>query len=257
MRDYIKRLLIAGIMALCVGLLFFGGKHSQASQLTSHETKEALIWPADGVISDTFGTRQGKHKGIDIAGELHSPIVAVDDGVIEKSYYSESYGNVIFIHHKSNYVTVYAHLSERLVTQGQQVIQGEIIGRMGRSGQATGVHLHFETHQSEWTYDKKFALDPEGILGDKKLGEVVQAGAVNRGENALEASSRFHVHGENKLNRQMAVRNNTEDTYVVQQGDTLSSISRTRDIPVEEIKKINQLTSDLIKTEQTLIIPQK
>jgi len=76
--------------------------------LNSSMPKEEWIWPADGIISDTFGTRQGKHKGIDIAGKLNSPIFSVDNGVVEKSYYSNSYGNVIFINHQSNYVTVYA-----------------------------------------------------------------------------------------------------------------------------------------------------
>lgn len=257
MRDYIKWFLSAEIMVLFAGLVLFGGEHSQASMLNTNKIKEELIWPADGVISDTFGTRHGKHKGIDIAGKLNSPIVAVDEGVVEKSYYSSSYGNVIFIHHQSNYVTVYAHLSERLVTEGQQVGQGEIIGRMGRSGQATGVHLHFETHQTEWTYDKEFALDPEALLGDKKLGEVVQVGGVYHGDNALEASTRFHGHGENRLNRQSDVINDTNHPYIVKQGDTLSSIARSRNIPVEDLKKVNHLTSDLIKTEQRLIIPQK
>jgi murein DD-endopeptidase MepM/ murein hydrolase activator NlpD len=257
MQDYIKRFLIAGIMALCVGLLFLGAKHPQASILTTSDPQEEWIWPADGIISDAFGTRQGKHKGIDIAGKLNSPIFAVDHGVVEKSYYSDSYGNVIFIHHPSNYVTVYAHLNERLVTAGQQIHKGETIGKMGRSGQATGVHLHFETHQNEWTYDKKFALNPEGLLGVKRLGEVVQAGAVNHNENVLEASSRYGLHDEKTLNSQITGRNSSEDTYVVKQGDTLSSISQNRNIPVEELKRINHLHSDLIKTEQILVIPKK
>ncbi|MCQ6277955.1 peptidoglycan DD-metalloendopeptidase family protein [Bacillus sp. EB600] len=257
MRDYIRQFLIAGILALCVGLFFLGGEHSQASMLNSSMPKKEWIWPADGIISDTFGTRQGKHKGIDIAGKLNSPIFSVDNGVVEKSYYSNSYGNVIFINHQSNYVTVYAHLSERLVTKGQQVKKGETIGKMGRSGQATGVHLHFETHQSEWTFDKKYVLDPEGLLGDKKLGEVVQAGAINEGDNALEASSRFRTQEEHRGNKQLTVKNNPDDTYVVQQGDTLSSIARNRNIPVGVLKKTNHLTTDLIKTEQILIIPKK
>jgi murein DD-endopeptidase MepM/ murein hydrolase activator NlpD len=257
MRDYIKRFLIAGIMALCVGLLFLGAKHSQASILTSNDLEEEWIWPADGIISDTFGTRQGKHKGIDIAGKLNSPIFAVDQGVVEKSYYSDSYGNVIFIHHPSNYVTVYAHLNERLVQTGQHIQKGETIGKMGRSGQATGVHLHFETHQNEWTYNKKFALDPEELLGLKKLGEVVQAGAVYHNNNALEASSRYGLHDEKTLNHQITVRNNSADTYVVKQGDTLSTISQNHKIPVEELKRVNHLHTDLIYTKQILIIPKK
>jgi murein DD-endopeptidase MepM/ murein hydrolase activator NlpD len=257
MRDYIRRFLIAGIMAICVGLLFLGVKHSQASTFNTGSSAKEWIWPADGILSDTFGTRQGKHKGIDIAGKLNSPVFAVEDGVVEKSYYSNSYGNVIFIHHPSNYVTVYAHLNERLVTSGQQIKKGETIGKMGRSGQATGVHLHFEAHQTEWTYDKKFALDPEGFLGDKNLGEVVQAGTVNNGENVLEASSRFGIKNSQLFNREPTIGNHSENIYIVRKGDTLSSISHIRNISITQLKKMNHLSSDLIRTKQILIIPKK
>lgn len=256
MRDYIKRFLIAGLMALCVSLLFLGGKHSKASMLNKSNAVNDWIWPADGIISDTFGSRQGKHKGIDIAGNLNTPILSVEGGIVEKSYYSDSYGNVVFIHHPSNYVTVYAHLNERLVTSGQQVRKGETIGRMGRSGQATGVHLHFEAHQSEWTFDKKFVLDPEKLLGEKSLGEVVQAGAIKNGENALEASSRYGEHND-KLVNSIRMEGSINNTYMVKQGDTLSSISRARNISIKELKKINHLTSDLILAKQILIVPKQ
>ena len=61
MRDYIKRVLIALIMALCVSLLFLGGKHSEASMKDEKAIKDGWIWPTDGIISDTYGTRMGKH----------------------------------------------------------------------------------------------------------------------------------------------------------------------------------------------------
>lgn len=254
MRVYILRFLFVGIVTICIGLLFFGGKHFKASVLNSDAQKKELIWPADGVISDTFGTRQGKHKGIDIAGKLNSPIFAVDDGVVEKSYYSSSYGNVIFIHHQSNYVTVYAHLSTRLVAEGQSVKLGQIIGKMGSSGEATGVHLHFETHETEWTYDKKYAFDPEGLLGTKKFGEVVQAGSVSHEENALEASLRYRLQEEKKMNLQLKDRNRAGNQYVVQKNDTLSYIAGKMKITVGEIKRKNHLSSDLIKPGQVLIV---
>lgn len=252
MRDYIIRFFIAGIMALCVGLLFFGVKHPQASALHSNDAKNEWIWPADGTISDTFGTRQGRHKGIDIAGKLNSPVIAADDGVVEKSYHSDSYGNVVFINHSNHYVTVYAHLNKRLVSEGQFVKKGEIIGNMGSSGQSTGVHLHFEIHQSKWTYDKKFALNPEGLLGMKKVGEVVQAGVVNSGETVLEASTRFPLKEESNIVH--PIKKEIGRKYMVQKGDTLFSISRKNKVTVQEMKKINHLRSDLIKPKQILIV---
>lgn len=187
MRDYIRRFLIAIIMALCVSLLFLGGKHSEAAGLETKVETEHWIWPADGVISDTYGTRMGKHKGIDIAGKMNSQVLSVEDGVVEKSYFSDTYGNVIFIKHPNRFVTVYAHLTKRSVSEGKMVKKGQVIGLMGKTGQATGTHLHFETHRLEWRYDKKFAVDPEKLLGATDVGEFVRGGVASKG--VLEVSS--------------------------------------------------------------------
>jgi murein DD-endopeptidase MepM/ murein hydrolase activator NlpD len=238
MRDYIRRLLIAAIMALCVSLLFLGGKQIEASMAEPQEIKEGWIWPTNGVISDTYGTRHGKHKGIDIAGSLDSPIMAVEDGVVGKSYYSNTYGNVVFIKHPNNFVTVYAHLNKRLARTGQEVKQGDKIGTMGRTGQSTGVHLHFETHLVEWTFDKKNALNPEKLLGKAGVGLSVQGGIVSIGENVLEASTHMKA---------------KKDYYIVQAGDTLTSIAKKNNLTVDRLMEFNQLTSDLIKPKQLLI----
>ena len=254
MRTYIKKSSITGLLAVWAVILFWEGSHTEANTVHSVEKKEAWIWPANGVISDTFGTRLGRHKGIDIAGNLNSAILAVEDGIVEKSYYSDSYGNVVFVHHPSNYVTVYAHLNARLVEEGQSVNKGQMIGKMGRSGQSTGVHLHFEAHQREWRYDKKFVLDPEGLLGVKKLGEVVQAGAVNHEESALEASTRYRLQEENKINQTAINTNGTNETYLVKEGDTLTSISHKLNLSIRELKRKNGLLSDLIQPGQKLIV---
>lgn len=238
MRDYIRRLLIAAIMALCVSLLFLGGKQTEASMQDSQEIKAGWIWPTDGVVSDTYGTRHGTHKGIDIAGSLNSPIVAVEDGVVGRSYYSKTYGNVVFIKHPNNFVTVYAHLNNRLVNEGQVIKQGDRIGTMGRTGESTGVHLHFESHQIEWTYDKKNAIDPERLLGNADVGVAVKGGMEGAAES-LAAST--NVSGDNAH-------------YIVQAGDTLSSIAVKSNLSVAQLKEVNKLKSDLIMPEQVLVI---
>jgi murein DD-endopeptidase MepM/ murein hydrolase activator NlpD len=247
MRDYIKRVLIALIMALCVSLLFLGGKHSEASMKDEKEIKDGWIWPTDGIISDTYGTRLGKHKGIDIAGKLNTPVLAVEDGRVVKSYFSNTYGNVVFIKHPSHFVTVYAHLNKRTVFEGQNIKQGTVIGKMGRTGQATGTHLHFETHQEEWRYDKKFALDPEKLLGKVDTGEIVQGGIAAINGDVLEASS--HI----KLQRQGQLKVRKKQ-YIVKQGDTLYDISKKSNMTVTRIKELNHLSSDLIKPKQILTV---
>ena len=71
-----------------------------------------------------------------------------------KSYYSASYGNVVFIAHQINgklYTTVYAHMK----VQAGQVQTGQLIGHMGNTGHSYGQHLHFELHNGEWNFENK------------------------------------------------------------------------------------------------------
>jgi murein DD-endopeptidase MepM/ murein hydrolase activator NlpD len=251
MLDYIKRFLIAIIMALCVSLLFLGVRTTEAESLQTMNAKEHWIWPADGVISDTFGTRNGKHKGIDIAGKWGTPILSVEEGEVIKSYYSNTYGNVVFIKHPSNFVTVYAHLSSRAVTTGEKVKQGDVIGHMGKTGHSTGTHLHFESHQQEWRYDKKFAIDPEILLGKADVGEAVKGGVAGIGKEVLEVSSQIHQQV-TQPSQQLALSN--KKLYQVKKGDTLYSIAKSIHMPVSDLKEINGLTSDVIQPNQILII---
>ena len=67
MSDYIRSFLNVGIMALCVTLSFFGVLQAHANTVDIKELTPNWMWPSDGVITDLFGTRQGHHKGIDIA----------------------------------------------------------------------------------------------------------------------------------------------------------------------------------------------
>jgi LysM repeat protein len=248
MRDYLRRFLIAIIMAICVSLLFLGGRHSQAAAAEEIKGKEHWIWPVDGVITDTYGTRHGNHKGIDIAGKMDTPILAVEDGQVVKSYYSTTYGNVIFIKHPSNFVTVYAHLSKRLASPGQYIKQGETIGKMGKTGHATGTHLHFEAHQLEWRYDKRFAFDPVMLLGKMAVGEAVVGGNAAMGRDVLEASAQLRPLLEEKTPAAVSER------YKVKEGDTLSAISVKVNVSVTRIKELNRLKSDLIRPNQVLKI---
>ncbi len=84
------------------------------------------------------------HLGTDFAAPTGTPVRTVGDGVVEFAGQQNGYGNVIFVHHRSDDVTVYAHLSQINVTKGQKVSQGDTIGLVGQTGWATGPHLHFE-----------------------------------------------------------------------------------------------------------------
>jgi peptidoglycan hydrolase CwlO-like protein len=124
-----------------------------------------LQMPANGRITSGLGQRWGTfHAGIDIANKAGNvPIVAAADGVVIRSYYSSSYGNAIFVAHSINgqtYTTVYAHMSNRMVSNGQVVSRGQRIGTMGNTGQSFGQHLHFELHRGSWNASKSNAINP-------------------------------------------------------------------------------------------------
>jgi peptidoglycan hydrolase CwlO-like protein len=131
-------------------------------------TSGAFMRPANGPITSGFGYRSfdgGEfHPGIDIGKRgAVVPVVAAADGYVFRSYYSSSYGNVIFITHMINgqvYTTVYAHLDARLVGEGQTVRKGQVIGYMGNTGHSTGPHLHFELHRGQWNPAKSNAVNP-------------------------------------------------------------------------------------------------
>lgn len=109
-----------------------------------------LSWPVAGevVITSRFGMRWGRlHEGIDIwhPDEWRTPIRAARRGVvIEAGASGGGYGRLVVIDHGRGIETVYAHLRRVVVSAGQTVETGDIIGYMGQSGHTTGVHLHFE-----------------------------------------------------------------------------------------------------------------
>ncbi len=111
------------------------------------------IWPARGRITSGFGTRETPygngyqfHTGVDIAGSHGSTVWASADGEVIYSGYRGSLGNLLIVDHGNGYETYYAHLDGFAVQTGEEVERGQTIGYMGRTGRATGTHLHYEVH---------------------------------------------------------------------------------------------------------------
>lgn len=109
------------------------------------------IWPANGWLTSTMGRRQDPvnggddfHAGLDIAAEKGRPIYATAEGTVRSAEYHNAYGNLIVLDHGFGIETRYGHLSAFNVTKGQTVKRGDIIGRVGATGKATGPHLHYE-----------------------------------------------------------------------------------------------------------------
>ncbi|MGE5576847.1 MAG: peptidoglycan DD-metalloendopeptidase family protein [Syntrophothermus sp.] len=105
----------------------------------------AFIRPLQARISSDFGIRWGRmHYGIDFAAPVGTPIAAAADGEVVYSGWRSGYGRLIILDHGNGVQTYYAHNSERLVSAGARVSQGQIIARVGTSGSTTGPNLHFE-----------------------------------------------------------------------------------------------------------------
>ncbi|QEY31751.1 M23 family metallopeptidase [Synechococcus sp. RSCCF101] len=103
------------------------------------------IWPTKGVFTSGYGWRWGRmHKGIDIANNVGTPIVAAQQGVVDYAGWASGYGYLVELRHPDGTLTRYAHNSKMLVRKGQIVAQGQRISLMGSTGRSTGPHLHFE-----------------------------------------------------------------------------------------------------------------
>lgn len=109
----------------------------------------SFIMPASGKITSPYGGRWGRmHNGIDIGAPSGTSIVASDTGIVIFSGYKNSYGNLVKIDHQNGYITYYAHCSELLVSEGETVTQGQLIAKVGSTGNSTGPHCHFEIQEN-------------------------------------------------------------------------------------------------------------
>lgn len=128
------------------------------------------IWPSEtsDYVTSFFGTRlhpvlgvYKSHNGIDIGAAYGTDILAAAEGtVVTAAYNADGYGYYIVINHGNSFKTLYAHMSKQLVSVGQTVSQGDVIGLVGSTGMSTGPHIHFET------YVNGSRVDPLGYFTD-------------------------------------------------------------------------------------------
>lgn len=118
-------------------------------QQQATEVFDGYVWPAQGVFTSGYGWRWGRmHRGIDVAGPVGTPIVAAAPGTVTYSRWnSGGYGNLVEITHPDGSLTLYAHNNRNLVSEGENVAQGQQIAEMGSTGFSTGPHVHFEIHR--------------------------------------------------------------------------------------------------------------
>jgi murein DD-endopeptidase MepM/ murein hydrolase activator NlpD len=140
-----------------------------------------MIWPIGSdsnyiYISSRIGKRHlgrptlSMHHGIDIACEIGTPILAANDGYIERSGDHGSYGLSIIIKHDiNNLKTVYAHASALIAKKGDYVKKGQIIALVGNTGNSTGSHLHFEVKYQDIILNPEHYFTQPGAEYDEKV----------------------------------------------------------------------------------------
>jgi murein DD-endopeptidase MepM/ murein hydrolase activator NlpD len=111
------------------------------------------VWPVHGALNSGFGLRSDPftgqaafHEGLDISTSRSEPVLATADGTVLRSGWAGEYGKAIEIAHGERYTTLYGHLEETLVAEGQTVRRGDRVGLVGSTGRSTAPHLHYEVH---------------------------------------------------------------------------------------------------------------
>lgn len=142
-------------------------------QSSSASAAQTFIKPVPGNYanpSSPFGWRVHPithdyklHAGVDIAASSGTAIRSSASGKVVQSSYNSGWGNYVMVRHSiggKTYDTIYAHMTARSVSAGNSVTQGQLLGTVGKTGSATGPHLHFEMHVGGYLSSNANAVDP-------------------------------------------------------------------------------------------------
>jgi murein DD-endopeptidase MepM/ murein hydrolase activator NlpD len=131
-----------------------------ASFATLKSNRLAKLPLTSGTVTSNFGYREDPikggesfHLGLDIAANSGSPIAAMYFGVVIETGVSASYGNYVKLYHGGGMQVLYAHCSEILVEKDAVIKAGEIVAKVGSTGDSTGNHVHIEVHVNDIAYD--------------------------------------------------------------------------------------------------------
>ena len=122
----------------------------------------SLIKPVSGIITSRFAAssriRSSAHTGLDIATSTGTPVKAAASGTVTFSGWKGSYGKLLVITHSNGVQTYYAHCSSLVASVGQTVSQGQVIAKVGSTGNSTGNHLHLEVRVNGVAYNPQNCL---------------------------------------------------------------------------------------------------
>lgn len=221
------------IVSLVIPVLFFtftpnDNGNNNFVMVAKEKEKTNYIWPVDGdIISDFGAPRKTWHNGIDIDLPEGTPIYAAAEGkVIYAGEQANIYGLMILVSHSDGSTTMYAHNAKNRVKNGQKVEQGELIGWVGKSGNADVSKLHFSI------FSEGEALNPLEYLPKQKV--VSNSTKYNWPVNA----DIFSKSGE----------------QIVKRIDNIKAVTGRISLEINEEQKTNHLGIDIYATEGTPIL---
>lgn len=157
-----KMLAIMGIDTLAVARLRFEAAWPEVGSSTYYPQRaEEFIWPVRGAISRGYqpgGDGKSPHMGLDITGEVGTPVRAALRGTVSFAGEDSVYGKLLILDHGAGLSTLYGHNSKLLVNKGDLVEGGQVIARLGSTGRSSAPHLHFEVREGD------SAVDPHKYL---------------------------------------------------------------------------------------------
>jgi len=138
-------------------------------------------WPLEDIkVTSGFGRRfhpiahrNKMHSGIDLAADRNQPVMAAGPGIVVRAGWMHGYGYEVTVDHGNGQLTRYSHLARTLVLEGTAVVKGMPLGLAGRTGTATGVHLHFEYWKDDQARDP--LRDFARLVGDEGPRPIVLA----------------------------------------------------------------------------------
>ncbi len=223
-----------------------------------------FTYPISGQRSSPYGPRNGRmHSGLDLRADSGTPIYTILPGVVTYSGNYGAYGNVLVVRHREGIESLYSHNSKNLVRVGDWVKKGERVALCGRTGNASGNHLHIEVRAGGQAINPELLLDVtnrtlySGVLRLEKSNSgaitAARAGGNDTGAHSNnDSDAQAKPDPETKPDPEPSTTEKPTDkepekiTHTVVRGDTLWSIARKYSTTVSKLCNLNNISSSSI-----------
>lgn len=212
--------------------------NEQAYILIVDTTTSDQVCPIKGKVISHFGYRgRQKHTGTDIKLQKGDTVRAALCGKVTKASSYFGYGNLVTIKHLNNIETYYSHLSKCLVSAGDSVKTGDIVGLGGRTGRASTNHLHFEVRVKNKPQNAENYFDFSNNIVKKSL---------------LSKAPELLVKNIKSDNKNIVETTAIDGFVVIHKGDTLYDLARRNGTTVKNLMELNNLQGSKLKIGQKL-----